>query len=94
VVRPQHKINFHWADFERDRELSIRLVRESGGEKKDQKPEPGDGDGDGDGVLETAWSGGFDISALGETYVRLRPSKGSRHAVIVRWVLYFQCVLP
>ncbi len=81
VVRPQHKTNFHWADFERERELSIRLVKESGTQNQtDVEAERGGNDG----VFETAWSGGFDISALGETYVRLRPSKGSTHAVIVR----------
>lgn len=80
VVRPQHKINFHWADHEKDRELSLRLV-DDGREGSAQGSEKED-------CCQTAWSGGIDISALGETHVRLRtPSRedaGKEKTTIVR----------
>jgi hypothetical protein len=76
VVRPQNRINFHWVDHESERELSIRLIQDT---QAAASSPPGGGP-----AYQTVWSGGLDISALGETHVRLRPASPSGEAIIVR----------
>lgn len=80
LVRPQNRINFHWVDHEAERELSIRLIQYVEAASTSSSPSSGEGST----AFQTAWSGGLDISALGETHVRLRPTSTSGEAVIVR----------
>lgn len=75
IVRPRHKVNFHWAEGESPLELCIRLLSEAG--SSDQ--------------LESEWSGALDIGAIGEQHVRLRfRTEGSGSADALPRIVHLQ----
>ena len=70
LIRPLHKTNFHWSNsLAPERALCVAF---------DPPPPPGGAQGSGWG-----WSGGIDITALGETHVRLRSQlPGEPHRIM------------
>jgi hypothetical protein len=81
TLRPHHKTNFHWPDAGAPFELCFRLLASAA---TDGEGPSRTSDGPLQGGVAYEWSGGCDISMLGETHLRLRPLEASGLPLIMR----------
>jgi hypothetical protein len=81
TLRPHHKTNFHWPDADAPFEMSFRLLEEI----TDASNASADANThNNNGAAAYEWSGGCDISMLGETHLRLRPLTPDKEPLIIR----------
>ena len=82
TLQPQHKTNFHWPDANAPFELCVRLLEPLA--LSTQAPNLASNLVGAQGVACYEWSGGCDISMLGESHLRLRALEPGREALILR----------